>query len=306
MYPRLDSASLFSMLLGVIFLTLLGGCSAFSGYPRNYQSDSAVLDADQPYLSANVRTIGNAQSDSERGGLSQQQYRDTVVYRRLEVIDIFYYDFESKLVGSYNGLDAGADLTGLILNGLGATTGSATTKAALAAASAGVIGAKATVNTDLFYQKTLPALVSEMRAGRQTALVPIKAGLTQPVTKYSIDQALGDVNTYYVAGTLPSAVQQVTAQAGAATASANDALAAIRSSTYAAPTDTAKRIIAWLFPNGDQTKPPITANVTQLSQWMGNDKVDTKLNGVPYILLLNTSAFPESDRTRAIQQLNIP
>jgi hypothetical protein len=235
------------------------------------------------------------------------QYRDTVVYRRMEVIDIYYYDFESKLTGAYNGIDLGGDLIALILNGLGATTGNAATKAALAAASAGVIGAKGTVNTDLFYQKTLPALVAEMRAGRQTVLATIKAGLLMPVSKYSIDEALDDINSYYIAGTLPSAVAQVTAQAGDAQAKANDALAAIRTTKYVAPTTTAKRIIAWLFPSGDQTKAPISASLTKLQQWMSSDAVDPVLNGMPYILLLN-SDYPqaEADRARAIKALNIP
>jgi hypothetical protein len=192
---------------------MLAGCSALSGYPTNYQNTDAVLAADAPYLSADVRTNATVPNDSARGGLSQQQYRDTVVYRRIEVIDINYYDFESKMVGSYDALALGTDLTALILNGFGATTGGAATKAALAAASGGVIGANAAVNTDVFYKKTLPALVSQMRASRQTDLVTIERGLTNPVSKYPLDQALADVNSYYIAGTLPSAVAQVTSKA---------------------------------------------------------------------------------------------
>jgi hypothetical protein len=294
-------------LLRLAAAVTLSGCSTFSGYPTSYQVSADVLDLDKPYLSADVRGIGDAQSDTARGGLTQQQYRDTVVYRRIEVIDIYYYQFESQLTGSYNGLDIGADLTALILNGLGATTGSAATKAALAAASAGVIGAKATVNTDIFYQKTLPALISQMRAGRQAALVNIKTGLAQPVTKYSIDQALDDINSYYVAGTLPSAIAQVTAQAGAALATANDALAALRTTSYTTPTMTAKQIIAWLFPNGDGTKPPIPANLAKLTNWMANDKTDSALNNVPYNLLLYSNyPLAESDRARAIKDIPIP
>jgi hypothetical protein len=306
MRRRAGPISLFGSLCRAVALTLLAGCSTLAGYPSNFQDNDAVLGADKPFLAADVRANGDAPLDSQRGGLTQRQYRDTVVYRRIEVIDIHYYDFESKLTGSYNGLDAGADLTGLILSGFGATTGNAATKAALAAASAGVIGAKATVNTDIFYQKTLPALVSEMRAGRQAALATIKTGLTLPVTQYSIDQALDDINSYYIAGTLPSAVAQVTAQAGVVLAKANDAIAALRTTNYVSTTTT-KRIIAWLFPNGDATKPPIPANLARLTQWMSNDTVDPALNGAPYILLLNANfAQAEADRSRAIAALGIP
>jgi hypothetical protein len=293
-----------------ILVLFLGGCSAFTGYPPNYQDTSAVLAADTPFLSADVRAKGNAPSDAERGGLTQEQYRDTVAYSRMEVIDINYYDFEAKLTGTYNLLDVGADFTTLILSGLGATTGAAATKAALAAASAGVIGANAAVNTDLFYKKTLPALVAQMRAGRQTMLVAIKYGLTNPVSKYSLDQALNDINSYYVAGTLPSAVSQVTSQAGAAIATANDQLDKLRSVKYVAPSagSTAAQILAWLYPNGDERKPVNVTNLKKLTSWMENDKIDPILNNIPYQNLLTGGGLTnaESDRQRAIQALNIP
>ena len=266
-----------------------------------------MLTVDKPYLSADVRAIGDSASDAPRGGLTKQQYRDAVTFARMEVIDIFYYKFESELTGSYNTLELSSDLAVLALNGIGATVGTKAAKAALAAASAGVVGAKSAVNTDVFYQKTLPALVAQMRAGRQTVLATIKTGLTKPAEVYSMDQALSDINAYYIAGTLPSAVSQITADAGATLASANSAIDALRVTTYAAPTSTVKRITAWLFPNGDATKLPIAANLASLKQWMQNDKTDPTLNSIPYALLLySNDKLGEADRTRAITALGIP
>ena len=216
----------------LISLSILSGCSAFNGYPTNFQDTAAVITADEPYLSSEVRTIEDNPSDAARTGLTQQQYRDTVVYRQIEVIDINYFNFESRLNSAYNSVDVGADLTALILNGLGATTGAAATKAALAAASAGVIGARNVISTDIFYQKTLPALIAQMRANRQTALVTIKKGLQLPITKYSLDEALLEVSNYYVAGTLPSAIVQVTAQAGATLQQANADLTVLRDNAF--------------------------------------------------------------------------
>ena len=291
---------------------LIAGCSAFSGYPKNYQNTSEVISADAPYLAADVRTKASTGSDADRGGLSPQRYRDAVIYARLEVIDIYYYDFESHLVGSYDGLTLGSDLTTLILNGLGATTGSAATKAALAAASAGVIGANAAVNTDVFYRKTLPALVAQMRASRQTALIAIKSGLNKSVLQYSLDEGLTDINEYYVAGTLPSAVSQITSKAGAEKASADSQLAALRNVKYVLPEtgSTALRIQVWLYPpDGDQTKNPIsTSNRQLLTNWMQSDRVDPALNGLPIQSFLTGYNTPlgETDRRRAIDALHIP
>ena len=155
-----------------------------------------------------------------------------MVYGRINVIDIRYHQFEAQLTGTRNSVSTGADLTVLILNGVGATTGSSAAKTALAAASGGVIGAKSTVSTDLFYEKTMPALVAQMRANRQQALVKIETGLGQTVDEYSLGEALNDVQAYYAAGSLPSAVQEVTSQAGASLAEANKALTEARDRTF--------------------------------------------------------------------------
>jgi hypothetical protein len=214
-------------------LSLLGGCSTIAGYPKSSQDDDKEITASQPYFDPSVRANDDASSDVARGGLTRQQYRDAVVYGRLGVIDIRYDQFEKALAGTNNGLSMAADLTVLALNGLGATTGAAATKSALAAASAGVVGGKATINTDLFYQKTLPALITQMEAGRQKQLAIIKTGLTKTVDQYPLQEALNDVQNYYVAGTLPSAVQQVTSTAGASLASSNKDLAdLVRSDSF--------------------------------------------------------------------------
>ena len=291
----------------ICVLVALDGCSVFSGYPTNFESDSAILAANRPFLGADVRTKGDDPSDAARGGLSQRQYRNTVVYRRLEVIDIHYYEFESKLTGTYNALGVGADLTTLILNGLGATTGAAETKAALAAASAGVIGAKSVINTDIFYQKTIPALIIQMRADRQAVLVNIEKGLSESASKYPLDQALMDVSLYYIAGTLPSAISRVTAQAGVALAASNNELSALRNSSFESSESATKRIVAWLYPNGDEMRPPINANRARLTQWMRNDRIDPDLGKIPFYVFLHAkSSALESDRQRALTDLNIP
>jgi hypothetical protein len=283
-YGNMSFARTFPALVLLLFIS---GCAAFSGYPDNYQDNAAVRAVDQPYLNANVRDIGNSPLDSARGGLTKQQYRDTVIYRRIEIIDVYYYDFESKLIGTYNGLDVGADLTVLVLNGLGATVGAASAKAALAAASAGVIGAKNTVNTDIFYQKTIPALVAQMRAAREKALLTIENGVARPVSSYSLDQALSDINGYYVAGSLPSAISQIVTQAGAAQAQATAGIDALRNQKYRTATSAAKKVIAWLYPNGDESKAPDAAKLAKLTAWMQKYKPNPALADLPFIQFLH-------------------
>jgi hypothetical protein len=208
------------------------GCSTVSGYPKSSQNDDTEITANARYFAENVRANEQAADDAKRGGLSKQEYRDAVVYGRLNVIDIRYFQFQRALTGTNNGVLTGADLTVLALNGLGATTGAASVKAALAAASAGVVGAKATINTDLFYQKTLPALITQMNATRQKQLATIKTGLAKSTDEYTLGEALNDVQNYYIAGTLPSAVEQVTSQAGASLADSGKTLQLVRDASF--------------------------------------------------------------------------
>lgn len=207
------------VLLATVVLSA-AACETLSGFPQPAQNDDTEITANQKYFAADVRNNEDGIDGSKRSGLTRQQYRDAVVYGRLNVIDIRYFEFTKSLTSTNNGISTGADLSVLVLNGFGATTGAAAAKAALAAASAGIVGAKATVNTDLFYQKTLPALIAQMNAGRQQQLVIIKTGLGKSIDLYPLGEALNDVQNYYIAGTLPSAVQQVTSNAGSALADA--------------------------------------------------------------------------------------
>lgn len=291
--------------LGLLLAGVLEGCASFAGYPQNYQDEADVLRADAPFLNADVRTNGDAASNDRRGGLSQQEYRDAVVYRRIEVIDIYYYKFEAALTGAHNGIDVATDLTELALNGVGAVTGSAATKAALAAASGGVVGAKGVIDTDLFYQKTIQSLIAQMRAARAQVLLRIETGLSNPVSKYSIDVALNDVNAYYIAGTLPSAIAQVTANAGASQASAQSGIDALRKTEYVPPSTSGQRLIKWLWPGGDQTKPPNSERLAKLNSWLQAYKADPRVAQVPYFVFLDDPAF-ESARAKAVADLRIP
>lgn len=166
------------------------------------------------------------------------------------------------------------------------------------------------MNTNLFYQKTAPALITQMRADRQTALISILAGLKKSTSDYPLQQALAEINTYYVAGTLPSALSSVTSQAGNQLNTANAEIAKVRADTWLAPTkgSSAARLAAWLYPGGDETKPVNGANLQTLTAWMSNYKADPILSQVPYQNLLTGSGLVngEADRQQAIKDLKIP
>jgi hypothetical protein len=181
------------------------------------------------------------------------------------------------------------------LGGLIATTGKAATKSALGAASAGVIGAKAAIDKDLFYQKTIPALLVQMEADRLKAILPITAGMKFSDAEYPLMQAYIDLDAYKNAGSIPAAINQINKAAG----NAKDTLQALRSTAFLEDTSS-QRLRTYIWPSGitnlaDQT------HVEKLRQWMSTHQ----LAGVPVAVLLNSAALAEQ-RKQAVIDLSVP
>lgn len=288
-------------------LSLLSSCSAVQGYPNDPENRRAVLATLQPYFSATEEERYANETDATR----RRQLRDQIVLNRVRAYDLQFAKFEESLYGSGSAITTGGDLIVLILSGLGATIAGSATKAALAAASAGIVGAQATLNKDLYYQRTLPALMAQMEANRATVELAIFFGLTQDDNKYSLPRADLDLEALQQAGSIPRAVTSITQQAANANDAAQSKINALRVLTFSR-TETSKRIRDWLYPHGqvDASGNPVApdpTNFAKLQAWMNNDSIDPRLKNIPEDSLIDGSdSRMESDRTRAIADLKIP
>jgi hypothetical protein len=170
---------------------LLSSCSSVQGYPNDPENSSAVLASLSGYFDpASVDAqYFNASSEDER-----RRVRDLIVLNRMRAYDIEFDNFERSLYGEANSVEAGGNLIVTALGAIGATSGGTVTKAALNAASGAVTGAQGIVSKELYYQRTIPALISQMEANRTNAKANILAGLKQPDSAYSLAQAYVDVS----------------------------------------------------------------------------------------------------------------
>jgi hypothetical protein len=269
----------------------LAGCAPLIGYPKDPENTDATLAALAPYFNGVKEADYLATADLAL----RTAKRNAIVLARLRGYDIEFYDFEQELYGQGNEITLGADLTALALGGLIATTGKAATKSALGAASAGVIGAKAAIDKDLFYQKTIPALLAQMEADRLKAILPITAGMKFSDAEYPLMQAYIDLDAYKNAGSIPAAINQINKAAG----NAKDTLQALRSTAFLEDTSS-QRLRTYIWPSGitnlaDQT------HVEKLRQWMSTHQ----LAGVPVAVLLNSAALAEQ-RKQAVIDLSVP
>jgi hypothetical protein len=163
----------------------------------------------------------------------RQLLRNQIVSGRMNAYEASYSDFKRRLNGDANTLNLAADLSVLGLAGVAATTGSIATATALAAATAGIIGAKGAINSDLYFQRTLPALLAQMDANRARAKLPIVTGLRQSNAAYPLAIALVDLDALRDAGGIPTAIGGITQQAEVAKVSAETTLSGFNTTSAA-------------------------------------------------------------------------
>ncbi|HZZ42739.1 MAG TPA: hypothetical protein VFE58_07360 [Tepidisphaeraceae bacterium] len=169
--------------------------------------------------------------------------RNKFIGGRLTLMNIRYIQFIRHVTNDRQALESATDILVIGLNVAGAATGGATEKTVLSAISAGILGSKAVIEKEYFYEKTMPALIAAMNAQRKAALVPILQGSkTNSLQDYPFEQAVSDLNDYYLAGTLLGAVQAIEADAGKKETDQNAALEDIRlSPAYEATTEQLRR-----------------------------------------------------------------
>jgi hypothetical protein len=293
--------------LALVSLLLLGGCASFTGYPEDPVPGSSDLPALRDYFDPQRIVEYDRLTDPQQ----RRQMRDAVVWGRISAYDVKFRQFRKKLASETNGTNVGSDITTLILSGVGATTGTAGTKSALAAATNVVTGAKGSLSKNLFYEKTLPALFTQMDANRTKVLARITKGLSTSDAEYPLQLALLDLSAYADAGSIPGAIAGVTEQAAMEKAAAEVDISDLRESTFGNSAST-QRLVAWLYPNGKEvgpdgkSVPAIPARWDALQDWLNQNGLGDL---APYVLVHGITVHGEKAegyRVKAIKDLNIP
>lgn len=255
----MQAANLSKRAAVVLIVGLTAACSAIEGYPADPQNSAVTLAALQKkYFTDDMETqYEDAQGDK------RQALRDKIIYARIQAYDIQFSQFQRALNANANAINVGTDIIAVALGGLGAVIADVTTKSALAAASAGVIGAQGAINKDLYYQKTVAALISQMEANRDEAKASILLNLKQPDAAYPLRRAYVDLSTLNDAGSLPAAISAITQKADVAKTEAQAKIQQTVKLTYST-TATTKSLDEWISPDGI----PNTKRMKALQDWL--------------------------------------
>jgi hypothetical protein len=101
----------------------------------------------------------------------------------------------------------------LALTSVGSIANSAANE--LSAAASGLAGAQGAMNKELYFDKTLPAIVSAMETNRLRMRANIMKRLREDdIVQYPLEQAFADIGDYRLATNLDNAIQQITTAAG--------------------------------------------------------------------------------------------
>lgn len=217
-----------SIFLSGVLLVSLSACAGLRAFPEAPFESTGQLESTRfAFLPETYEKYYSAT------GVEKINLRNEIINAQIRAYDIRFQEYEQNLFDLGIGLGVGTDWASLALSGLTATVGNASTKAALGAANSGLVGAKGALDKHLFMEKTLPVVMTEMANQRSAVLLQIRAGLNEEdVHKYSLDQALGDIQRYARAGSIVAALTGIAANSGSELESNNNKLNQLTTFSY--------------------------------------------------------------------------
>jgi hypothetical protein len=220
---------------GIILLGLvIVGCASTGGYPERPEKIEDKLSSLQSKFflpTVDVLSVYASKTlESER-----REYRDTVVHGRLLALDMQFALFKEAIYEEGIVSNLSLDILGVVVGAAGAVTTSADTSRVLSALSGGISGTQIAINKNLFYERTMPALLALMDAERSTVRAEILEGLTQEASVYPLGRALTDLERYLQVGSIPGAIASVTSTAGQKKSDAEAELKILRTKEFVDP-----------------------------------------------------------------------
>jgi hypothetical protein len=199
----------FGRTAAALLVITLAGCGGIRAAPEPPMANlnAYLLELQQPYAPAAV--VACLQTELTQ----QKSCRDKIVQALMVAIDLRYEEFELAFFDANRYADFGATLVTIGLGTAGAFVPGSTSQI-LSAAVAGIGGMREAFTKKVLAEQTSVALLTAMRAQRDTVGLRIRLGLRLDATEYPLGAALADISAYYRAGTIVGALTGVTEAVG--------------------------------------------------------------------------------------------
>jgi hypothetical protein len=270
------------------------GCNTIQGFPE----PRPTIDVKFPNPGYQLGPDGILKYNEATDPLKKKTLRNEIIDTQMAAIDIGFADFERAIYKEGIGWGVGTDWAVLALTAATAIVDPVDTKTALAAVSTAVIGAKASFDKTALFDKTLPALLAQMVAQRETLRAQIRESEDLPVDKYTLSAAMSDLHKFEFAGSLPGAIVSITQDAGYKAAIASQKLLDVREGKFvkSASGDALRNF--WK-PDGTTVN---DANRVKLEAWMNQNGISTAPGMIT--MFLHGDQF-EASRVQAAKDLGL-
>lgn len=220
---------------------LLSGCAGLRGVQESV-SDSDLKSITCPSQDEVQRFNSSDNADrvyaGSAKGMDQKSYRNAIIDTCMGAANEKFKEYASSLREESTSVKLGVSLATLTLAGLGAVGNGAQTAAA---ATQGLVGAGAAVSKELYFDQTLPALISAMNINRNEVLSKLQSNKAKSATDYSLGDAGADLWALQNASNMDLAIKQLTSVASQAEAATAGVSAPLFTVTAVSPSLQARR-----------------------------------------------------------------
>ena len=220
-----------SMIFACTFLMLvISGCVATSGFPERPEPiNEKLVSLQGKYFLPSKDVLAEYDQMEESG---KRSYRDKVIHGRLLALDMQYGSFKQAIYEEGVSANLTIDTLGVVIGAAGAAVTGSDGSRVLSALSGGISGTGTAINKNLYYERTLPALLALMDAKRDEIRAEILAGMTLDHIAYPLGRALTDLERYLQAGSIPGAISEVLTTAGETKANAEAQISIVRADAF--------------------------------------------------------------------------
>ncbi|WP_285017959.1 hypothetical protein [Novosphingobium sp. fls2-241-R2A-195] len=204
------------MFLIVLASLNCAACASIDGAPKPVIDLRSTAEIPEEYKVATVTEAIGDELDTAKA----KRWRNRTIAIYMAAMDARYGEFRKALAGESKGWNAGLDISVLGISSLGAVAKKSSNE--LAALAAFLSGTRNSLNKELYFDRTLPALIATMDASRTRVRSTIMGRMRDDISQYPMELAFSDLASYELSASIDAAIQQVTADASVAARAADE------------------------------------------------------------------------------------
>jgi len=269
------------------------GCATIRGFPEPPATSSAASPKIGWQLSASAIELYNAETDATK----KKAIRNEIIDARMAEIDNKFGDYERAIYKEGIGSGVGTDWVLLGITAGATVSRVENTKTLLAALATALVGGQASFDKRALFEKTMPALMAQMVAERETVRATIREGEDLPVENFTWSAAESELKKFEFAGSIPGAIANISQDAGEKANKAKQSQSDIRQSQFTRDDEGELLRLFWK-PDGKVDKD----NEAELQKWMTNNGLAI---GPGRIAMFLRSKAYANERKRAVAELDL-